>query len=78
LDVDFHFTPFLSLANVIGDENIKVKSWDVIRIPAAQQAERRLLLITTHRRPPPFYSLKKELHKFERLHTFIQGTCTVV
>jgi hypothetical protein len=37
LNVDLHFTPFLSLANVIGDETIKVKSWDVIRIPAAQQ-----------------------------------------
>jgi hypothetical protein len=37
LNVDLHFTPFLSLANVIGEENIKVKSWDVIRIPAAQQ-----------------------------------------
>jgi hypothetical protein len=36
MDRDLHFTPFLSLANVIGDENIKVKSWDVIRIPAAQ------------------------------------------
>jgi hypothetical protein len=36
MERDLHFTPFLSLANVIGDENIKVKSWDVIRIPAAQ------------------------------------------
>jgi hypothetical protein len=38
LNVDLHSTPFLSLANVIGDENIKVKSWDVKRIPTAQQA----------------------------------------
>jgi hypothetical protein len=37
LNVDFHFTPFLSLANVIGNENSKVKSWDVIRKPAVQQ-----------------------------------------
>jgi hypothetical protein len=32
-NVDIHFIPFLSLTNVIGDENIKEKSRDVIEFP---------------------------------------------
>jgi hypothetical protein len=66
LNVDLHFTPFLSLANVIGDETIKVKSWDVIRVPAAQQLLERSLVVRTLDGFPAFYGTRRFNTEFTR------------